>query len=744
MDLQQELTDRLVVAVEEQDILFCIFYLNEMRKENLLEAGIRARHSTRNCSAIESTIAGKFSTLRKVIIQILLLTLAASTPPPEYLEYAVECRNREMIELLKNWNSANLEDLKIPLKLLALPLASAGDVIDQTLPQPPNPSQLTGFNPLPDPQSFVQQPEQAVEPTPPRPKDPSLAPPPKIARRESSEKDRKLSISKSVATAAASVVDPPPRSSRIRSPSPVAVDKIDKPSKEASPPPSISRRRTRTSSRERSPLPPSSLSRSSSHRHHDHHRRRSRSRSTRHHSPTRSHSRSRSSRPPPPPRPSLTSTNLARVNVARFPVGWQGTDLEEMFYDIGVLSKTILCHSTYWPTYAFLDVDRDDAQRCIRLLEGSLQGDARIRCNFAGRQGNSYRGAGGRDVNGFNSINGNGNGFGGNDSSRPQIPIRPGSPSRFSPPLSSSNSINGSGVGGGSNKKNVMIVNLPYHETDEARIVVNKLRYFDLVRLSDRDQAVCWFPDTNRGEHLMKLWDDYVVDGKRLKVVFAQDGLTKEEAIEDYFKNQPLPASTTGGGGESTSKSASSSSRHHRSQSRPPTALSRSNSRSRSEHSRSSRRRSRSPTPTQLTSTIDAADEKTRDREDRSSTRKSTSSRSHKRSKTSRSSSHHRHRRSSRAATDSDDETAYGPSPPPSASNANDTTSTSAGNGTGSHGRSGSRASSTIGTGERKYSGSSSSGRRHHHHHRSDRERGEREREREREKERDRSSRLRD
>lgn len=139
MDLQQELTDRLVVAVEEQDILFCIFYLNEMRKENLLEAGIRARRelilllmyscsecllekrvtdSTRNCSAIESTIAGKFSTLRKVIIQILLLTLAASTPPPEYLEYAVECRNREMIELLKNWNSANLEDCQF----LTLPL----------------------------------------------------------------------------------------------------------------------------------------------------------------------------------------------------------------------------------------------------------------------------------------------------------------------------------------------------------------------------------------------------------------------------------------------------------------------------------------------------------------------------------------------------------------------------------------------------------------------------------------------
>jgi hypothetical protein len=43
MNLQQELTDRLVVAAEEQDVLFTLFWLNEMNKVDLLPQCITTR-----------------------------------------------------------------------------------------------------------------------------------------------------------------------------------------------------------------------------------------------------------------------------------------------------------------------------------------------------------------------------------------------------------------------------------------------------------------------------------------------------------------------------------------------------------------------------------------------------------------------------------------------------------------------------------------------------------------------------
>ncbi|GAA6005534.1 hypothetical protein JCM11491_003677 [Sporobolomyces phaffii] len=615
MNLEQEIADRLVTAVREQDVLFTLFWINEANKERLLDAVIERRHSSERCTALESIAKSSFSQLRQVLLQVLLLS-GADSRLSDALEFATDCKNRQVVELLKGWKTVDRQDLKVPLRLLSLPLAEAGDVIDSTLPAPPNAENLTGYNPLPNPS---QAPPAAVErertPLPVHPVEVPAATPP--SRRES----------------------PRPRSERKRSFS-----------ARASPEPSTSRPRSPSASTSKRSLPPSN----------DPSPRPSREgRRRRHDSPEegRSRSKSRLGSPRTRPRLVLESTNCIRVNVARFPVGWNGLDLQAMFEDIGVPSKTILCHSTYWPTYAFLDVDRDDANRCIRLLEGTMQGDARIRVNFAGRQHNSFR-----------------------DPTRPQVPARPDSspnrpshsssrfpptasrsdPSRqrFSPPATSSNSI---ATGDRGVTRNVMIVNLPYDETDEARIVVNKLRYFDLHRLADHDQAVAWFPDTPRGDHLVKLWDDYVVDGRRLKVVFAKEGLSAVEAIEDYFKG------AAGRGRDGSS--------------RPQRAR----SRSRSERSRS-RRRSRSPSVSRVHRGEDEDDLDSRS----SRSRKSSSKRS---------------KRSSHRSRSVESNTSYGPSPPPPDVNASNRYAVT----TNRTGPTPSRASST----RYKPTSSSSSSRRH-------------------------------
>ncbi|GAA5873057.1 hypothetical protein JCM16303_006927 [Sporobolomyces ruberrimus] len=623
MDLHQELTDRLVVAVEEQDVLFTLFWLNEANKEQDMAQVINSRHSTRKLSALESIAKNGFTKLRKVLLEILLLS-GADTRQGYILDLAIEAKNREVAEILKGWENGDREDLKVPLKLLALPLADAGDVIDQTLPEPPNAASLTGYNPLPDPASFPPAPTAAPprEPTPPT-VNPVEAPAPAPPRPR----------------------DTPP--SRTETKPPPSIPAPSEPTIPRPRSPSYPRTTTKSIERERSP------SRSTRER-----RQRPDSPPPRLESTSRSRSKSRSSRPnspryrPPPPILHLNSTNLVRINVARFPVGWNGPDLQGMFGSIGVASKVILCHSTYWPTYAFLDVDRDEANRCIRLLEGSLQGDARIRCNFAGRQSQNF--SRGPPLGERGSLSGSGGGGGGGDlSSRPMIPQRPTlsppPPSRSStshypprypprpdstlPPSPSTTFTNGDSYrslppsSSSSTAKNVMILNLPYHETDEARIVVNKLRYFDLIRLEERNQAVAWFPETTKGEHLYKLWDDYVVDGKRLKVVYAKEGLSAKEAIKDYFEG----SATNGGGGGGSSRGTTTRSNGS------------SLVRSRSERSRS-QRRSRSPPR----GGGDVEDDTRSSRSHKSSSKRS------KRSNT-----------TTRRSGSVDSNTSYGPSPPP-------------------------------------------------------------------------------
>lgn len=48
MDLGQEIVDRLVTAVQEQDVLFTLFWINEMTKADLVHQFLHARRQSRS------------------------------------------------------------------------------------------------------------------------------------------------------------------------------------------------------------------------------------------------------------------------------------------------------------------------------------------------------------------------------------------------------------------------------------------------------------------------------------------------------------------------------------------------------------------------------------------------------------------------------------------------------------------------------------------------------------------------
>jgi len=43
---QQELVNRLVIATEEQDVLYCLVWLHEMKEKNLLEIAIDGKRES--------------------------------------------------------------------------------------------------------------------------------------------------------------------------------------------------------------------------------------------------------------------------------------------------------------------------------------------------------------------------------------------------------------------------------------------------------------------------------------------------------------------------------------------------------------------------------------------------------------------------------------------------------------------------------------------------------------------------
>ncbi|GAA5823913.1 hypothetical protein JCM5353_007333 [Sporobolomyces roseus] len=167
MLLSQELTDRLVVATEEQDVLYVLHWIDEMNVQKCLEEAINEKHSWKGYSAIGSIILSPFSRLRKIILEILLLE-GMGNESDNVLELFRVYDNTEVMEFLLNWESGGREKAYDAVRLLILPLERAADWIKLNLPRPPNYESLTRNGPLPAPPS--------VPSTPPPEQNPIIPP----------------------------------------------------------------------------------------------------------------------------------------------------------------------------------------------------------------------------------------------------------------------------------------------------------------------------------------------------------------------------------------------------------------------------------------------------------------------------------------------------------------------------------------------------------------------------------------
>ncbi|GAA5948584.1 hypothetical protein JCM3765_004935 [Sporobolomyces pararoseus] len=146
----QALGDRLVVAVEEQDVLFTLFWINEMKEQGVTEQAIVAKHSSKGHSALLSLTGSVLSPLRKIIIEILLLS-GAEVQLKEAVEVGTRKENWSFLSVLLDWTKGGREEAKHARQLLLVPVEEAALWIDDNLPSPPNPRNLTGYVEIPPP-----------------------------------------------------------------------------------------------------------------------------------------------------------------------------------------------------------------------------------------------------------------------------------------------------------------------------------------------------------------------------------------------------------------------------------------------------------------------------------------------------------------------------------------------------------------------------------------------------------------
>ncbi|BGO92399.1 hypothetical protein NBRC10512_007481 [Rhodotorula toruloides] len=158
---QQELVDYLVQAVEEEDVLFCVLWLQEMarrgmvcsREGELKADGINLEHSWKKRSVLVTAVSGPATPFRHFILTLLLvhvrdvMSCAAMTA-------AIALRAMWAISVLTSWQSPAVQGTSIvrtPRELLAMSATEAADWIDANLPAHPSPESFTGCGPLPDP-----------------------------------------------------------------------------------------------------------------------------------------------------------------------------------------------------------------------------------------------------------------------------------------------------------------------------------------------------------------------------------------------------------------------------------------------------------------------------------------------------------------------------------------------------------------------------------------------------------------
>ncbi|GAA5948581.1 hypothetical protein JCM3765_004934 [Sporobolomyces pararoseus] len=141
--LTKELTDRLVVAVEEQDLLYVLFWLKEMKQVDRSEA-IHGKHSSRGLTAISSLVQNPFTPLRKIILEVLLLS-GLESKLREAVDLGMKEQNWPVLQILLDWKKGGKEEAEEAARILKYEMEEAADWIDRNTLSPPNPQSLTGY-----------------------------------------------------------------------------------------------------------------------------------------------------------------------------------------------------------------------------------------------------------------------------------------------------------------------------------------------------------------------------------------------------------------------------------------------------------------------------------------------------------------------------------------------------------------------------------------------------------------------
>ncbi|GAA5849588.1 hypothetical protein JCM5353_001891 [Sporobolomyces roseus] len=491
----EELVDRLVVAVDEQDVLYTLHWLKQIKDGDYSEQLINNKHSWKGYSALESIIQSPFSQLRQFILQMLLLQ-GVDYRSKEMLDLAMEWKNLEVLGMILTWDVKGKETAGDAARLFDLSLQEAGDWIDQNLPTPPNFDSLTGFKPLPAPPSprSIDSSDSIgspIEPLTPQitnqeetvfvKEEESNAPSLRDLSPSSyttQHKQRDCSSSSLSPIPSSSV--PPPFENPFQLPSPIKREGEQDPQQPFRLRSSLKRSQGRQSSlfnarplhKEEEPI--SSL---------------------------------------------ISFDSPVRLCLRRLPFGFTPQDVSSLLASIGVECNVYNCHTEGMPAYAFVQVEQDQVSKCLAELDQRQVKHCRISCHVATPDRNPRR----------------------SFSQQQQHP-------KWSPPqidpffsnFTSSNLKSSSSTLStlpSLKEYNLLILNLPLNETLEARQFLSNLPAYSIHLLPSHAQAVAFLRLTSeeKSDEIKSLWNLCVVDGKCLEVVDAKNGLSGREAVEAHF-----------------------------------------------------------------------------------------------------------------------------------------------------------------------------------------------------------------
>ncbi|BGP17189.1 hypothetical protein JCM10213_006013 [Rhodosporidiobolus nylandii] len=164
----QELVDRLVHAVEEQDPAFVWYWLQEMRGRGMVgegvktENGVATKHTWKHISALVAAVSQSETRTSRLVLEMLLYNIPASGRG-DALSAAVQAEKQRAVRTMARWETGGKEEAKEAAHLAIEDSDEAGKWIDANGFFHPHPERTTGAGPLPLPVS-----------------DPSSLPPPSI------------------------------------------------------------------------------------------------------------------------------------------------------------------------------------------------------------------------------------------------------------------------------------------------------------------------------------------------------------------------------------------------------------------------------------------------------------------------------------------------------------------------------------------------------------------------------------